>query len=152
MSEKGEEARFAYLQQMVEGASREELLLMLLDGALKFIGKAETAFDDEKWDEAHNHLCRVQDIFHELMLSLDGELGDAAIRLNDVYGFINNQLIQANVDHDRKALDNAKGLIEDVKSLWTEAVELAKGGSEAPVEEIDGKPAEETPKSINVTG
>jgi flagellar protein FliS len=146
VSKTGDDARLAYLQQMVEGASRTELLFMLLDGALRFMNVAEVAFEEKKWDDVHVNLCRIQDIFHELMLTLDGSLGDVSLRLNDLYGFINNLLIQANIDQDYEAFKNAKNLIIDVKQMWQDAAGLAKEEGMAP----DSR--EEAPKSINVTG
>jgi flagellar protein FliS len=152
MSKAGEDARLAYLQQMVEGASKEELLLMLLDGALRFANKAEIAFEEEKWDEVHNFLCRVQNIFLELMLTLDSDEEDVTIQLNDIYGFINSLLIQANIDHDKEALEQAKGLITDVKSMWEETIAKAKGENGGLIALQEQKRVEEAPKSINVTG
>jgi flagellar protein FliS len=138
---------------MVEGSSREELLLMLLDGAIKFMGKAEEAFDAEKWDELHNQLCRVQNIFLELALSLDLDAGEFAHQLADIYGFIHALLIQANVDRDREAFDQSKRLIEEIKTMWSATID--KAGEEGP--QGNGEPPgpsgpENAPKSINVTG
>jgi flagellar protein FliS len=152
MAKMGEDARLAYLQQMVEGASKEELLLMLLDGAVRFANKAEAAFDVGKWDDVHNSLCRAQNIFLELMLTLDNEVEDVTIRLNDIYGFINSLLIKANIDHDREALDQALGLIIDVKSMWEQTIAKARGAEEEPVSPGHQKSVEEAPKSINVRG
>jgi flagellar protein FliS len=105
MTGTSDEAREKYLQSVIEGASKEDLLLMLLDGAIKFLHKAETAFDEEKWDEVHNWLCRVQNIFMELALTLDLDSGEFAVKLADIYGFIHGLLIQANVDRDREAFN-----------------------------------------------
>ena len=152
MSKTGEDARLAYLQQMVEGASQPDLLLMLLDGALRFMNVAEVAFEEEKWDVVHVNLCRVQDIFHELMLTLEGGLGDISLKLNDLYGFVNNLLIQANIDQDHEAFKSAKSLIIEIKTMWEDAAGLAKEGADGlhPTGETD--PQDKAPKSINVTG
>jgi flagellar protein FliS len=152
MSKTGDDARLAYLQQMVEGASKTDLLLMLLDGALRFMNVAEAAFDEKKWDVVHVNLCKVQDIFHELMLTLDGNLGDIALKLNDLYGFVNSLLIQANIDQDHNAFVNAKALIIEIKSMWEDAAGLSKEGADGPSPPGDPEPKDETPKSINVTG
>lgn len=152
MSKTGEDARLAYLQQMVEGASQTDLLLMLLDGALRFFNVAEVAFEEETWDVVHVNLCRVQDIFHELMLTLDGDLGDVSLKLNDLYGFVNGLLIQANIDQDHEALKSAKGLIIEIKTMWEDAAGLAKEGADGPSPPGDSDPQDKAPKSINVTG
>jgi len=152
MTPVGDDARLAYLKQMTDGASQSDLLMMLLDGALRFINIAETAFSEKQWDVVHVNLCKVQDIFHELMLTLDSNLGEQGLKLNDIYGFINNQLIQANIDQDYDAFKSGKALILDVKKMWEDAIEKSQGeNGEAGLQENINKP-EETPKSINIRG
>lgn len=148
MTPTGDDARLAYLKQMTDGASQSDLLMMLLDGALRFINVAEIAFEQKQWDVVHVNLCKVQDIFHELMLTLKGDLGDASLKLNDIYGFINSLLIQANIDQDYDAFKNGKALILDVKKMWEGAIEKSRGeNGESVLQE-----AEEAPKSINIRG
>jgi len=147
----GDDAKTAYLRSVIEGSSKEDLLLMLLDGAIKFVGKAETAFDEEKWDEVHNWLCRVQNIFLELALSLDLQAGDFAQQLADIYGFIHGLLIQANVDRDRESLEQSKRLILDIRQMWAEAVRKTKAGSQQG-KIVPQKKADTAAKSINITG
>lgn len=138
----------AYLKQMTDGASQSDLLMMLLDGALRFINVAEIAFKEKQWDVVHVNLCKVQDIFHELMLTLNGDLGDATLKLNDIYGFINGLLIQANIDQDYDAFKSGKALILDVKKMWEDAIEKSRGKNGEPVLHE----AEKAPKSINIRG
>ena len=146
-----DDAKTAYLQSVIEGSSKEEILLMLLDGALKFVGKAEAAFNEEKWDELHNWLCRVQNILLELALSLDLQAGEFAKQLADIYGFIHGLLIQANVDRDREALEQSKRLILDIRRMWAEAIEKNKaGGPQAKI--VPPKKPDPAPKRINITG
>lgn len=153
MAGTGEEAREKYLQSVVEGASKEELLLMLLDGAIKFMNKAELAFEGKKWDELHNLLCRVQSIFLELAMTLDLESGEFAVRLADIYGFIHGLLVQANVDRDWESLVESKRLIKEIRQMWSETIVMAKSGNESggesPTPAGEGEPA---PKRINITG
>jgi flagellar protein FliS len=153
MAGTADEAREKYLQTIVESASREDLLLMLLDGAVKFMNKAETAFNEEKWDEVHNQLCRVQNIFVELALTLKLETGDFAAQLADIYGFIHGLLVKANVDRDREAFTESKRLINEIRKMWVDTiakarVEEAPGKERAPIP----REAKPSPKSINVTG
>ena len=152
MTPAGDDARLAYLKQMTDGASQSDLLMMLLDGALRFVNIAETAFGEKKWDVVHVNLCKVQDIFHELMLTLDGNLGDPGLKLNDIYGFINSQLIKANIDQDYDAFQSGKALILDVKKMWQDAIEKSHGGNGESISEEQVKKPEEAPKSINIRG
>ena len=65
-----------YKNNSVNYASKEQLLLMLLDGAVKFAKIARQAIVDKNIEKAHNSLIRTQDIFTELMVSLDTTAGD----------------------------------------------------------------------------
>jgi len=152
MTPAGDDARLAYLKQMTDGASQSDLLMMLLDGALRFVNIAETAFKDKQWDVVHVNLCKVQDIFHELMLTLEGDLGDTGLKLNDIYGFINGLLIQANIDQDYDAFKSGKALILDVREMWEDAIEKSGGENGESVLQEDINAPEEAPKSINIRG
>jgi len=57
----------AYRKTQVETASPEALILMLYDGALRFMGQAEIAFEEKNIEQISNMLLRVQAIFAELM-------------------------------------------------------------------------------------
>ena len=52
-------------------ASSQQLLLMLLDGAVKYTKIARMAILNKDIARAHKELVRVQDIFLELMITMD---------------------------------------------------------------------------------
>ena len=56
----------AYKQNSVNMASKEQLLLMLVDGAVKYTKIARLAILEKDIARAHKELIRVQDIFLEL--------------------------------------------------------------------------------------
>ena len=56
-----------YKQNSVNMASSQQLLLMLLDGAVKYTKIARMAILNKDIAKAHKELVRVQDIFLELM-------------------------------------------------------------------------------------
>ena len=60
-----------YKQNSVNMASREQLLIMLVDGAVKYTKIARIAIEKKDIARAHKELIRVQDIFTELMVTLD---------------------------------------------------------------------------------
>ncbi|MFZ5945229.1 MAG: flagellar export chaperone FliS, partial [Bacillota bacterium] len=62
-----------YKQQSVNTATPEKLLLMLLDGAVKFSGQARRALEEKDVEKANYYLIRCQDIVLELMGSLNME-------------------------------------------------------------------------------
>ncbi|GAA3642484.1 flagellar export chaperone FliS [Asaccharospora irregularis] len=118
----------AYKQNSVNTASKEQLLLMLLDGAVKYTKIAKLAIKEKNIERAHNELIRVQDIFLELMITMDKDSGDYMEELYRVYEFIKNELGQANIKKDTQIIDNILPVIEEVRDMWYEVDKKIKTG------------------------
>lgn len=114
-----------YKNNSVNFASKEQLLLMLLDGAVKFTKRGRLAIVDKDIQLAHNSLSRVQDIFTELRVTLDTNAGEWAKQIFNVYGFINEKLYEANIKKDEKIIDEVLPLIEEVREIWNEAYKIS---------------------------
>ena len=76
---------------------------------------------------AHNSITRTQDIFTELKVTLDLNAGDWAKQMFNVYSFINDRLLQANIKKDEAIMDEVIPLIEEVRNIWNEAYKLSVG-------------------------
>lgn len=111
----------AYKQNSVNTASRGQLLLMLLDGAVKYTKIARLAILEKNMERAHNELVRVQDIFLELMITMDKSSGKYMEDMYEVYEFIKNELAKANMKKDVQIIDKVLPLIEEVRDTWYEA-------------------------------
>lgn len=118
----------AYKQNSVNMASREKLLLMLLDGAVKYTKIARLAILEKNIARAHKELVRVQDIFLELMVTMDKSTGKYMEDMYNVYEYIKNELAQANIKKDVKIIDNVLPLIEEVRDMWYEVDKKIKYG------------------------
>lgn len=117
-----------YKNNSVNYASKEQLLLMLVDGAVKFAKRAEIALTEKDIQKSHDNLMKTQDIIAELMSTLDQKAGDWAVQLFRVYRFIYDKLVEANIKKDVKVLQEVMPLIEDVRDLWHETYERSKKG------------------------
>ncbi len=118
----------AYKNNSVTYASKEQLLLMLLDGACKYGKLGKQAIIDKDISKAHHSLTRCQDIFTELMVSLDSSAGNWTQELYQVYDFIKGRLVEANLKKDAAILDEVMPLIEEIRAIWQEAHRLSLGG------------------------
>ncbi|MBQ8997503.1 MAG: flagellar export chaperone FliS [Clostridium sp.] len=116
-----------YKQNSVNMASREQLLIMLVDGAVKYTKIARIAIEKKDIARAHKELIRVQDIFTELMVTLDRSAGDFTNNLYNIYDFIKGQLVQANIKKDVSVIDEVLPLIEEVRDMWHEVNKKSKG-------------------------
>ncbi|MGL5652722.1 MAG: flagellar export chaperone FliS [Paraclostridium sp.] len=117
----------AYKQNSVNTASKEQLLLMLLDGAVKYTKIARLAILDRNIERAHKELVRVQDIFLELMITMDRS-SKAMDDLYQLYEYIKNELAKANMKKDIKIIDEVLPLIEEVRDMWHEVDMKIKTG------------------------
>lgn len=116
-----------YKNNSVNFASKEQMLLMLLDGAVKFAKRGKLAIQEKDIKMAHNSITRTQDIFTELKVTLDPNAGDWAKQMFNVYSFINDRLLQANIKKDEAIMDEVIPLIEEVRDIWNEAYKLSTG-------------------------
>lgn len=117
----------SYMANSVNYASKEQLLLMILDGAVKFSKKAKHNLEEGDVKGAHENLTKTQNIFVELMTSLNlEEAGEWGSGLLNVYEFINRRLMDANIKKDVNILDEVLPLIEDIRDTWNEAYKISK--------------------------
>lgn len=118
-----------YKNNSVTYASKEQLLLMLVEGAVKFSKIGRQAIVDKNIAKAHENIVKTQNIFYELMTTLNVEQGgDWAITLMNIYDFIVRRLTDANIKKDIVIMDEVIPLIEDVKNTWEEAYKMSKTG------------------------
>lgn len=116
-----------YKQNSVNMASSQQLLLMLLDGAVKYTKIARMAILNKDIPRAHKELIRVQDIFLELMITMDKNTKYME-DLYDIYDFIKNELAKANIKKDITIIDNTLPLIEEIRDMWYEVDAKIKSG------------------------
>ena len=116
-----------YKQNSVNMSSSQQLLLMLLDGAVKYTKIARMAILNKDIARAHKELVRVQDIFLELMITMDKNTKYME-DLYNIYDFIKNELVKANIKKDITIIDNALPLIEEIRDMWYEVDAKIKSG------------------------
>ncbi|MBU3190707.1 flagellar export chaperone FliS [Clostridium bowmanii] len=118
-----------YKSNSVNFASKDQLLLMLVDGAAKFSKIGRQAMVDKDVKKAHENIVKTQNIFYELMATLDvAKGGEWAESLMQVYDFIARRLTEANIKKSEEIMNEIIPLIEDVRDTWNEAYKKSKGG------------------------
>lgn len=115
-----------YQQNSIMTASKEELTLMLYNGAIKFIKQAKLFIEDKDIQNAHTSLVKAQNIISELNITLNMDI-EISKNLRSIYDFVLNRLTEANIRKDTKILDEVLPLIEDLRDTWSEAMKLYKG-------------------------
>ena len=125
----------SYKTSRANTASREDLLILLYEGAIRFLERAISELEAKRLSEHKMYLRRGLAIISELQNTLDFEKGEAlAVQLFELYAFMIQQLTRANVTQDmshvRIVIDNMNTLLEG----WRDAVRQVKQGRDEPVE------------------
>ncbi len=112
-----------YQQKSIETKSPGELTLMLYDGCLKFIKRAEKAIDEKNIEDKNTNLIKAQNIIRELMVTLKTDV-QVAQNMMQMYDFILNRLVEANTNNDKKALKEAEQFVVDFRDTWKEVIKI----------------------------
>jgi flagellar secretion chaperone FliS len=116
-----------YKKTAVESASREKILLMLYEGAIRFTKLAIKAVEEKKIAERGQNIGKAYDIIMELNNTLDHKVGGAiASNLEQLYMFMTSELTKANVKADAEPLKVVVRLLETLYEGWVKAVEKLK--------------------------
>ena len=117
----------SYQQAQVETAPREQILLMLYDGAVKFLLLAKQGFKEKNIEKIHNNIVRAQSIITEFQATLDMENGGKfAQTLFSLYEYLNRKLIDANIKKREDYLDEVIRHISGLRDTWKEAIQKFK--------------------------
>lgn len=119
-----------YKTTSIQSASREKLLLMMYEGAIKFTKLAILAAEQKNIGDRGINIGRVYDIILELNNTLDHKVGgEIAKNLEQLYMFITDELTKANITGDPKHLHSALKVLETLYEGWVKAVEQIKKDS-----------------------
>lgn len=107
-----------YKSTNVTTANPLTLVLMMYDGAVRFIRQGITAIEERDYEAANNNLGRAQDIVAELAAALDLGQGEIAENLQRMYDYMHSRLIEGNVRKDVEPLQEVIGLLRDLREAW----------------------------------
>jgi len=118
----------SYKSVAVTTATPGQLVLMLFDGALRFMAAAENGFSLEDFmqrnETIHNNIVKTQNILRELQCSLDMSVGgDFAQRMFALYEFMISQLQEANLKKESTPISTVSRLLGDIRDAWAEMLE-----------------------------
>lgn len=113
----------AYQQNSVITASPGELTLMLYNGCLKFIKLAKLAIEEKRIEEKNTNIIKAQDIIRELMVTLNMDY-EISHQMLQMYDYILNRLIEANIHNDVKILDEVEGYVTEFRDTWKQVIQI----------------------------
>jgi flagellar protein FliS len=125
-----------YRKTATTTASPGELVLMLYDGALRFMAAAELGFQEEHFarqnEQIHNNILRTQAIITELQATLNMEKGgEFSQNLYRLYDFMQDHLTQANREKNIDKIKVVAGFMQDIRDAWAQML-LQQSQAQAP--------------------
>jgi len=109
----------AYQESAVLTASPERLVVMLYDGARRFLYQSAAAMRAQQVGEASERLRRAELIVEELLTTLDLERGGRIAQdLQGLYVFFLGELRDARADADADKLDWVNGQLAELREAW----------------------------------
>ena len=119
----------AYRRTEAQSRSPVELVLMLYDGAIRFVGEARSAVDRRDIAARGEAISRALAVVSELQNTLDVSTGgDIARQLDRLYSYINTRLLDVSLKRDAAALDEVQKLLTTLRDGWSQVATTAGAG------------------------
>ena len=111
----------AYRRVEAESRSPIELVVMLYDGALRFVADARDAHQGQDLIRRARAVSRAMAIVAELQNTLNVREGGAiAVELDRLYTYISSRLVAVNATGDAAALDEITKLLLPLRDAWAQ--------------------------------
>lgn len=121
-----------YRKNAVLGASPLQLVVMLYDGALRFMEAGKAAMTRGELTQQNYNLQRAQRIVLELMATLNMDKGgEVSSNLMALYSFVLEQLVEANLKDSTEPIDNAMRTMSGLRESWSELERQMRNPAEA---------------------
>jgi len=116
-----------YLTNTVNSASPEQLMLMLYDGAIRFVSLGIQAIENGIIDKRAYYINKTSAIISEFAATLDhSQNPKLAEDLDALYSYMLNRLIAANLKNDTAPLIEVKKMLSDLRATWAQAIDINK--------------------------
>ena len=122
----------AYFQTKVSTTDQGQLLIMLYDGALRFLAQAREKIIAKDYAGKGVLISKVIDIINELSSSLNMEKGGSlATNLNNLYVLCTARLLQANLKMSLESLDSVVQILSGLRSAYAQILETPEARNAA---------------------
>jgi len=113
------------VESAVMSASKQQLVVMLFDGALSALIRARLFMQDGNIEGKGNSISKAINIIEAgLKEGLTENRGDElADNLLDLYNYMTRRLLHANLNNDVAAVEEVEGLLRNIADAWKEVVQ-----------------------------
>jgi flagellar protein FliS len=110
-----------YRQTQIGTADRTKLIILVYDGAITYLKRAQQKLTEKNFEEKCDLLFKVQDIILELMGALDMNIGEVSQSLYSLYYYMMKRLTEANIKNDPELINEVLMLLSGLRQTWAEA-------------------------------
>ena len=114
------DGRALYAREKVT-TTPERLITMLYDRLIRDMVAADQAMADGNREAANLELIHAQEIVGELLAALDQKSWSGGPQLAQLYSWLLQQLLHANIHQDRELLEHCRRLVEPLAEAWHQA-------------------------------
>ncbi|MFC3747569.1 flagellar export chaperone FliS [Paenibacillus sp. GCM10012306] len=119
-----------YRQSSVQTSTPAQLVIMLYDGAIRFVRAAMDGLSKQDYEKTSLNLGKAQTIVSELMSTLDQSY-EVSKSLYSLYEYTNYLLVQANISKSSEKAEEAVGYLTDLRETWLQASKIAASQTES---------------------
>lgn len=111
----------SYQQNAILTAPPGRLVVMLYEGAGRFLRRAVVAMEHRDIKRTNEALQRAEAIINELLITLDFEKGgEIATSLRDLYLFCQRHLNEARIEKDAEKIEQVAGLLDELRDAFSQ--------------------------------
>lgn len=110
-----------YKQASVQTAGPEQLIIMLYDGAIRFIKAGISGVQTGNFEHANNNFQKCQSIINELIASLNMDF-PVSKELIAIYEYMLHLTIQANIKKEVSSAEEVLGYLEELRETWKDVI------------------------------
>ena len=116
-----------YQQAQIATADRGQLLVLIYEGGLRFLARAEKSLEEGDLAAFGHHLGRAQAIIAELLHTLDHKNGgEIASNLERLYRFMLEHLVEANLQKSPRHVADVRRILGIIAGAYREIVAQGK--------------------------
>ncbi|WP_059041708.1 flagellar export chaperone FliS [Paenibacillus rubinfantis] len=119
-----------YQQTQLQTAPPAQLLLMLYDGAIRFVRTGISGIDEKNYEKTNTNLCKAQAVIHELIAALNFDY-PIAKNLSQIYEYMLHQLIVANLKKNTTPANEVLSYLLELREAWDTAAKSIAGNLES---------------------
>ncbi|KTD83841.1 flagellar export chaperone FliS [Paenibacillus etheri] len=119
-----------YRQSSVKTSTPAQLVVMLYDGAIRFVRTAMDGLSKQDYEKTSLNFGKAQTIISELMSTLDYSY-EISNNLYSLYEYTNFLLVEANIRKSPEKAEEAIGYLTELRETWLQASKIVAGQGQA---------------------